>query len=108
MPALAAFLARAVQAVAALHAEAVASQVVVPARGADEAARRIRLQPSFVLTPVPDAILWAEHPSPALAVEHGEVAHRDAKRARLQVADAALLDQELVTDLCFGEWIDGH
>ena len=93
---------------AALHAEAVASEVVMPARRADETARWIRLQPSLVLTAVPDAILWPENPSPSLAVEHSEVAHGDAKGARLQVADAALLDQELVSDLCFGEWIDGH
>src|SRR4029077_9373926 len=88
-----------VQAMAALHAEAVASQVVVPARRANEPARWIRLQPSLGLAAIPDAILGSQHPAPALAVEHREVAHRDAVRARLQVADAALLDQELVSDL---------
>jgi len=93
---------------AALHAEAVASQVVVSARRADEAARWIRLQPPLVLAAVPDAVLGPQHPPPALAVEHREVADRDAKRARLQVADASLLDQEPVSDLCFGEWIDSH
>ena len=80
----------------------------MPARGTDEAARRIRLEPSLVLTAVPDAVLGAEHPPPALAVEHGEIAHRDAKRTWRQVAYASFLDQELVTDLGFGEWIDGH
>jgi len=83
-------------------------KVVVPARRTYESARRVRLQPSLVLAPVPDAILRSKHPSPALAVEDREIAHRDAKRTRLQVADAPFLDQELVTDLCFSEWIDGH
>jgi hypothetical protein len=105
---LAASLGRAVQAVAALHAEAVPPEVVMPTRRTDEAAWRIRLEPSLVLAAVPDTVLGPEHPPPALAVEHSKIAHRDAKRTWLQVADAALLDQELVTDLCFSEWIDGH
>jgi hypothetical protein len=86
----------------------VSPKVVVPARRTYEPARRVRLQPSLVLAPVPDAILRPEHPSPALAVKNREIAHRDPKRARLQAADAPFLDQELVTDLCFSEWIDGH
>jgi hypothetical protein len=102
------FLARAVQAVAALHAEAVPPQVVMATRRTDEPAGRIRLEPSLVLAAVPDTVLGPEHPPPALAVEHSKIAHRDAKRTWLQVADAAFLDQELVTDLCFSEWIDGH
>ena len=101
-------LARPVQAVSALHAEAVPAEVVVTARWTDEPARRIRLEPSLVLAPVPDSVFGPERPSPALAVEHGKVAHGDAKRACLQVADAAFFNEELVTDLCFGEWIDGH
>ena len=92
----------------ALHAEAVPPKIVMAARRTDEAARRIGLEPSLVLAAVPDAILGPEHPAPALAVEHSKISHRDAKRTWLQVADAAFLDQELVTDLCFGEWIDGH
>jgi hypothetical protein len=94
--------------VTTLHAEAVAAEVVVPARRTDEAPRRIGLQPPLVLAPVPDAILRTEHPAPAFAVEHPEISHGDAKGARLQIAGATLLDEELVADLCFGEWIDGH
>jgi hypothetical protein len=86
----------------------VAAEVVVPARRTDEAPRRIGLQPPLVLAPVPDAILRTECPTPAFAVEHREIAHCDAKGARLQIADAALLGEEPVADLCFSEWIDGH
>ena len=93
---------------AALHAEAVAPEIVMTARWTDKPPRWIRLQPPLVLSPVPDPVFRTQHPPPALAVEHGEVTHRDPKSARLQVADAPLLDQKLVADLCFGEWIDGH
>ena len=80
----------------------------MPARRTDEPSRRIRLQPSLVLAPVPDAVLRSEHPSPAFVIEHREVADGDAKRTRLQISGAPLVDQELVSDLCFGEWIDRH
>ena len=97
-----------IEAVTALHAEAVASQVVVTARRADQAARRIGLQPSLVLAPVPNAVLRSEHPSPAFVVEHSKVSDRDTKCTRWQISGAPLIDQELVSDLCFGEWIDRH
>src|SRR5207253_100994 len=98
----------AVQPLPALHAEAVPPQVVMSARRTHEAARRIGLQPALVLAPVPDAVLRSEHPSSAFAVEHRQVAHGDAIRARLEISGASLLDQELVSDLCFREWIDRH
>ena len=97
-----------VQPLATLHAEAVTSEVVVTARRTHKPSRGIGLQPALVFAPVPDPILGAEHPSPSLTVEHGEVAHRDAKRARLQRADAPLFDQYFVSGLCFGKWIDSH
>ena len=78
------------------------------ARRTDEPARRVSLQPSLVLAPVPDPILGSEHPSPSLAVQDRQVADRDAKRAWLQVADTALLDEEFETNLSFRERIDGH
>ena len=93
---------------ATLHAKAVPPKVVMTAGWTDEPARRIRLQPSLVLAPVPDSVLGPEHPAPALAVQDRQVAHRNAKRPRLQVADPAFFDQEFVADFCFGEWIDGH
>src|SRR5437667_11890157 len=89
----------AVQPLPTFHAEAVPSQVVMSARRTHEAARRIGLQPELVLAPVPDAVLRSEHPSPAFAVEHRQVAHGDAIRARLELSGAPLLDQELVSDL---------
>ncbi len=98
----------AVQPVTALHAKAVTAQVVVAARSADETARRIGLQPAFVLPPVPDSVFGSEHPPPAFTVQHREISHRDAKRAWLHVARATFFDQELVSDLSFGEWIDCH
>ncbi len=77
-------------------------------RRAHQPARRIGLQPPFVFPPVPDSVLRSQHPSPSFAVEHGEVANRDAERTRLKVAGVPLLDEELVADLGFGERIDGH
>src|SRR5437899_11045961 len=94
----------AVQPRPAFHAETVPAQVVMSARGAHQASRRIGLQPALVLAPVPDAVLRSEHPSPAFAIEHREVADGDAIPARLEVSGAPLLDQELVSDLCFREW----
>ena len=76
--------ASAIEAVAALHAEAVPAQVVVPARRADQSPRRIRLQPPLVLPSVPDAVLGSEHPAATFAVQHGKVSHREPERARLQ------------------------
>lgn len=93
---------------AALDAEAVPAQVVMTARRTDKTPGWIRLQPALVLAPVPDPVFRTKHPSPSFAVEHGEIAHRDAKRARLQIPDAPLLDEEFVPRLRFTEWVDGH
>src|SRR5207245_6406034 len=59
----------AVQPLPALHTKAVSAQIVMSARGAHQAPRRICLQPALVLAPVPDAVLRSEHPSPAFAIE---------------------------------------
>lgn len=80
----------------------------MPARTADEAARRIRLQPPLVLAAVPDPILGAEHPAPPFAVQNGEVAHGDTEGAGLERAGAPLLDQVAVPGLGFCERIDRH
>ena len=93
---------------ATLHTEAVPAKVVVPTRRTHQPSRRIGLQPPFVLAPVPDSVLRPKRPSPSFAVQHREVAHRDAERSSLQVADAPFLDQELVADLRFGKRIDSH
>ena len=98
----------AIQPVAALDAEAVPSQIVVSARRADQAARRVCLQPPLVLPPVPDPVLRAQHPPPAFAVEHGQVAHGDPEGTRLQASDAPLLDERVVADLGFRERVDCH
>ena len=78
------------------------------ARRADKAPWWIRLQPALVLAPVPDPVFRTEHPSPSFAVEDGEIPHRDAKRARLQIPNAPLLDKEFVPSLRFIEWVDSH
>ena len=80
----------------------------MPARGTDEAARRIGLQPSLVLAPVPDTVLGPEHPTPALAVEHRKIAHGDAKRAWLEVAGSPLFDEVLEANFSFRERIHSH
>src|SRR2546426_10479605 len=98
----------AVQPRPAFHAETVPAQIVMSARGAHQPSRRIGLQPALVLAPVPDAVLRSEHPSPAFAIEHRQVAHGDAIRARLEISGAPLLAQDLVSDLCFREWINRH
>src|SRR5437899_3032422 len=63
----------AVQPRPAFHAETVPAQIVMSARGAHQAPRRIGLQPALVLAPVPDAVLRAEHPSPAIASHAGSI-----------------------------------
>ena len=78
------------------------------ARWTHQPARRVGLQPAFVFSPVPDAILRSQHPAPSLAVEHREVADRDSKGARLKISRSPLFHQELVPNLCIGEWIDSH
>ena len=66
---------------ATLDAEAVPAKVVMAARGADQAARRVGLQPALVFTAVPDAIFGPEHPAPALAVEDRKIADGEPERS---------------------------
>ena len=80
----------------------------MPARRTHQPARRIGLQPTLVLAAIPHAVLGSQHPTPALAVEHGKVAHRDAKGAWLEISHAPLLDEILEANLGFGEGIDCH
>ena len=80
----------------------------MPARRTDQPPRRIRLQPPLVLPPVPDAVLWPQHPAPALVVEHSQISYRDAKGTRRQGSGPTLIDQIPVSDLGFSEWIDRH
>jgi hypothetical protein len=80
----------------------------MPARGTDQPARWVRLQPPLVLAAVPDPILGPEHPSASLAVEHREISNCDAECSRLQVSNAPFLHEGLVANLCFGEWINRH
>src|SRR2546429_8737446 len=69
----------------ALGAEAVALQVVVPALGADEPARRHRLRPAVALAPVPVAVLRPQHPLASLEVLQAKPAHRGPGGPRVQV-----------------------
>jgi len=80
----------------------------VSAGAADEAARRISLQPALVLAAIPDPIFRAEHPAPPFAVQHREVADRDSKSARLKRAGAALFHEIAVPGLGLCERIDRH
>ena len=98
----------AVQSMPALHAEAVSAEIVMSAGWAHEPARWVGLKPPLVLAPIPDSILGPQHPASSFAVENREIAHRDAERARLQISDAPLLDEELVANLCIGERVDCH
>ena len=77
-------------------------------RWTDEPAWWVGLQPTLAFAPVPDAILRTEHPPAALAVEHCEVANREAECAGLKTAVAALLDQNPVSSLGVRERIDSH
>ncbi len=78
------------------------------ARCADEASRWVCLQPSLALSPVPDAVFGTEHPSPPLAVEDREVAHRKPEGSRLKAAVATLVDQQPIARLGVGKRIDSH
>ena len=80
----------------------------MPAMGADEAARRVCLQPAFVLAPVPHAVLGTEHPSVALAVEHGQVAYGQPEGPSRQAAVPALIHEGAISGLRLGEGVDGH
>ena len=78
------------------------------ARRADEAARWVCLQPALALSPVPDAILWAEHPSPPLAVQDRKVTDREPEGSSLKAAVATLVDQQAIPGLGISERIHGH
>jgi hypothetical protein len=78
------------------------------ARCANQAARRVRLQPTLALAAIPDAILWPEHPAAALAVQDCEVSHGETKGSGLQAAVATLVDQQPVSGLGVRKWIDSH
>ena len=80
----------------------------MPARCADKASRRVRLQPALAFSAVPDAVLGTEHPAPPLAVEHSEVADREPKGSRLHAAVAALVDQQAIARLGVSKGIDSH
>jgi hypothetical protein len=84
------------------------AEVVMSARCAHEPARRVRLQPALALSPVPDPILWAEHPSPALAVENSKVTHGKSEGSGLEPPVAALLDQDAIAGLCIRKGVDRH
>jgi hypothetical protein len=66
------------------------------------------LQPPLALTSIPDAVLGTEHPSPPLAVEHGEVANRKPKSSCLKIAVTTLIDENPVSSLGIRERIDSH
>ena len=97
-----------VEALAALDAEAVPSEVVVSTRSADEPAGWVRLEPSLALPAVPDPIFRTKHPAASFAVEDREIADRKPERAWHQPARPALLHEEAISDLGLGERIDSH
>ena len=78
------------------------------ARRADEASRWVGLQPALAFAPVPDAVLWAEHPSPPLAVQDRQVADREPEGSGLKAAVATLVDQQAIARLGVGKRIDSH
>src|SRR5204863_7806090 len=91
----------AVQPLSALHAKAVPSEIVMTTGRTDQAPGWIRLQPALALAAVPDPVLGTQHPPPALVVEHGEIAHSDPERARLEIAGAPRFDPAPVSDRPF-------
>ena len=78
------------------------------ARCANQASRRVGLQPALALSSVPDAVLGTEHPSAPFAIEDREVADREPKGTGLQAAVAALVDQQAIARLGVSERIDSH
>ena len=75
---------------------------------AHKAARRVRLQPTLILSPVPDSVFGPKHPAAPFAVEHREVSDRQPECTREQVASSAFFRQVLVADFSFSERIDSH
>jgi hypothetical protein len=84
------------------------SEVVMAARCAHEASRWVGLQPSLALSPIPDTVLRAKHPSPPFAVEDGEVANREPEGSGLEAAVATLVDQQAIARLGVSKRIDSH
>jgi hypothetical protein len=78
------------------------------ARRAHETSRWVCLQPPLALSPVPDAVLGTEHPSPPFAVQDREVADRKPKGSGLKTAVATLVDQEAIARLGVRKRIDSH
>ena len=81
---------------------------MVAAGWADQPSGWVRLKPALAFSPIPDAVLGTKHPSPALAVEDGQVAHSEPERARLETPGTPLLHQASVTELSIRERIDCH
>src|SRR5207244_4961356 len=90
----------------ALHAEAVPVEVVVSAGAADQPPWRLRLHPAVPVPPVPDAVLRAQRPFAALAVEDAQLTHRGAKAAGIEPALLALLEELSVLQLGLPKRID--
>ena len=78
------------------------------ARSTHEPARWVRLEPALPLSPIPDPVLRAEHPSPALAVENGKVTHRKSERSGLDAAVAALFNEHSIAGLGIRKGVDRH
>lgn len=78
------------------------------ARCADQAPRRVGLQPALAFAAVPDAVLGTEHPAPSFGVEDREVADREPKGSGLQAAIATLVDQQAIARLGVRKRIDSH
>ena len=75
---------------------------------AHEAAGRIFGQPAVAVTPVPGAVLRAEHPRPAFAIDHRQLAHTGPEGPRLDLSAAPFQDQLPVPRFGQPEGIDGH
>ena len=78
------------------------------ARWADKSPWWVGLQPAFALSAVPDSIFRTKHPSPALAVQDGQVSHGEPERSSLETSGAPLLDQGAIADLRIRERVDSH
>jgi hypothetical protein len=77
-------------------------------RGADQASRWIGLQPPLALSPIPDAVLRTEHPSPPFTVQDREVADGEPEGSGLKAAVATLVHEQAVPRLGVGKRIDSH
>ena len=66
------------------------------------------MQPAFALATVPDAVLRTQHPPPTLAVQDGQVAHRQPEGSCLEAAHTTFLDQVAVAGLGVSERVHSH